>query len=297
MNTTKSILASLMMAIIVLVAFSGCDDNNNVMVVNEVPVPPQGVYSVTGDERVHVVFTSVYTQENDIDRYNVYRSLEPVDNYTFIGDVAALPNPDFEPVQYVFTDRDVSNGTTYYYAVTAVDKAGQESLLSYENVFDTPRPEGEVVLFATAQDPSRAGFDFVLGQYADTNQADVYVDIFDGILYLNAGVANTDLQDVGYTYPFSVDGLTTLAFDDVTYAPVNGWSQLGFTEIIQGHTYVIWTAANHFAKMRADVVNYGGRYVIFKWAYQTDEGNPELSVPGESPDHTVEYREKAGSSM
>src|SRR5947199_55619 len=61
-----------------------------------------------------------------------------------------------------FADNTVTNGNTYYYAVSAVDLAGQESPdLSFENVFDTPRPEGfGVTLTNSATTDATSGWDF-----------------------------------------------------------------------------------------------------------------------------------------
>ena len=41
-----------------------------------------------------------------------------------------------------YVDDDVRNGSTYFYAVSAYDYDGNESELSPEQVYDTPRPSG-----------------------------------------------------------------------------------------------------------------------------------------------------------
>ena len=61
---------------------TGCDDNNN-SVFNPVPPAPQGVFSVTGDGSVEVVWYGVY--ERDIDSYVVYRSFQPISTYPVFG--------------------------------------------------------------------------------------------------------------------------------------------------------------------------------------------------------------------
>jgi len=73
-----------------------------------------------------------------------------------------------------------------------------------------------------------------------------------------------DIQDFAY-----VDD-----FDDVDFAPSQGWSTLGYEEVILGHAYIIRTADNHYAKIRVE--NIGVSSVGFAWAYQTDPGNGEL---------------------
>jgi len=56
-------------------------------------------------------------------------------------------------------------------------------------------------------------------------------------------------------------------------------------EVIFGHSYIIWTRDNHFAKLRVNgfIRAYG---IVFDWAYQVDPGNPELAP---RPPHRDEY--------
>ncbi len=44
----------------------------------------------------------------------------------------------------------MTNGQTRFLAVSAIDRAGNESALSYDTVFDTPRPEGTRLNMVTA---------------------------------------------------------------------------------------------------------------------------------------------------
>jgi hypothetical protein len=100
--------------------------------------------------------------------------------------------------------------------------------------------------------------------------ADIYLDYDDDyqVYFLCVPDVYTDIQDFGYT-----DNL-----DDVNVAPDTtiGWSQLGWVEAILGHSYIIWTRDNHFAKLRIGEFCkcYG---IVFDWAYQVAEGNPELA--------------------
>ncbi|KPK99662.1 MAG: hypothetical protein AMJ91_07015, partial [candidate division Zixibacteria bacterium SM23_73_3] len=65
----------------------------------------------------------------------------------------------------------------------------------------------------------------------------------------------------------------------------HGWSQVGWVEVILGHSYIIWTRDNHYAKLR--VVGFTRSYgVIFDWAYQVDPGNQELAP---RPPHGENY--------
>ncbi|MCB0748236.1 MAG: hypothetical protein KDC90_12320, partial [Ignavibacteriae bacterium] len=49
-----------------------------------------------------------------------------------------------------------------------------------------------------------------------------------------------------------------------------------YTKALIGHTYVIWTWDNHFAKVRVKAIT--GDRVVFDWAYQLLEGEPQLKT-------------------
>jgi len=114
------------------------------------PHTVDGVYSVTGDGQVTIYWRA--NQESDIAYYKVYRNLSPTGTFSLVGSTP----------QTSFVDTGVANGNTYFYAVSAVDHAGQESAeLSFENVFDTPRPEGfGVSLNNTFVTDPQSGWDF-----------------------------------------------------------------------------------------------------------------------------------------
>ncbi len=228
-------------------------------VVNVVPdLPPHrvdGVYSVTGDLEVTIYWRA--NQESDIARYKVYRNNAPTGTFTLIGNTPQI--------QYV--DNAVTNGVTYYYAVAAVDLAGQESPdLSYENVFDTPRPEGFGATLSNAfvSDP-QSGWDF--SAYRTRPSLDTGTDIYYGAAsghYLVYAGAATDIQDAGY-----------VALRDVDFAPPSGWSADGQVEAIPGHSYIVWTRDGHYAKF--EVVSRDNAGMVMDWAYQIDLDNPELA--------------------
>ena len=58
------------------------------------------------------------------------------------------------------------------------------------------------------------------------------------------------------------------------YAPTTGWSDTKDEIAKVGHTYVIWTWNNHFAKMRVKSIT--NDRIVFDWAYQLLEGNTQL---------------------
>jgi hypothetical protein len=260
--------------------FVGCDeDDNTVSPVNKVPTTPQGVYSVTGDHAVWVYWNGIY--ERDVHHYVVYRSLQATTGYVAIANVTAEPNPDLDLLIYEYVDNLAQNGVKYWYAISAVDNAGQESPLSAEEVFDTPRPEGTETILPMDVAPTAAGFDLSADDVVpwDSPLADIWVDRYFEIIdidtvmhvYLNAGVETleqTDIQDFGYTDTLS----------DVGWAPIDGWSQLGYCEAIEGHTYIVWTWDDHYAKVRISDISPSGA-VSFEWAYQTVTGSLELAPP------------------
>ena len=278
----KSTLKAVLFGLVTLVLW-GCENDNQIIIADNVPAAPQGVYTITGDNAVYVYWNGPY--ERDIAEYWIYRSSDSISGYTVIGARDAVSNPNLDLIIYEFIDNTAVNGQTHFYAVASVDAAGHVSELSAEAVFDTPRPEGNAVIFDAAVEPSLAGYDLSGRVNVDWNSsaADIYIDRAVGIFYINVADALTDIQDVGYTD----------SFDDVGYAPISGWSENGWAEIIAGHTYIVWTRDLNYAKMRVESVNSSS--VSFRWAYQTDPDNPELIVIGnqdQKPQHGVEYMMK-----
>ena len=234
----------------------GCHGNNLTNVI--VDLPPhrvEGVYSVTGDREVTIYWR--LNQESDIDHYKVYRNLSPTGTFSLVGTTS----------QNQLTDTNVSNGVTYYYAVAAVDLAGQESAeLSVENVFDTPRPEGfGVRITNTFSTDATSGWDFSAS--ARRSSLDPLTDVYYGASgghYIIYAATGTEIQDDGY-----------VALRDVDFAPPAGWSADGQVEAIPGHSYIVLTIENHYAKF--EVVSRDNSMIVMDWAYQIDAGNPELT--------------------
>lgn len=230
----------------------------------QAPATPRGVYSVTGDHSVKIVWLG--SDEQDLDGYRVWRSMNVDGPYHVIAEITVSDLP----VRLEYTDHDVQNGETYFYAVSSFDYAGNESELSYEDVFDTPRPAGYgVALAAREYRAEDAGFDFSRHTvvHADDPDADIRISQDGTVFYLEAvdGIdVLTDIQDFGYTE----------TLDAVDWAPPSGWSANGWLEIIGGHTYIVWTRDNHFAKIRVTQINVHS--IRVDWAYQVDVGNPEL---------------------
>jgi len=257
----KALLGILLLAALGL---SGCEKNECVMCSSDnVPPPiPQGVNSITRDGSVLIYWRQIDDVNGDFDYYIVYRSdTDPDTGYWPIG----------ETTDTFFVDRNVDNGYTYYYAVSSVDRSGNVSLLSYDFVMDTPRPQGvNRKIYEYATYPDDAGWDLSAESVVpwDDVECDFYLEYVSesDVFYLNVRWTDIDIQDMGYT----------ASLDDISYCPLDGWSQNGWCEVILGHTYVFWTAEYNYAKIRVKAIDKENGSITFDWAYQTDPDNPEL---------------------
>ncbi len=227
------------------------------------PAIPTGVVVRNGDERVYVYWDN--NREADLAGYNIYASDSYDGRYMLIG------SSEFNN----YIDYDAVNGETYYYAVTAYDYNGNESELSYEDIYATPRPEGfNQAIFDYGRFPNTSGYSFSLYSVVayDSIDVDFFFENFQGDFYLDV-YDDTDIQDMGATNEIF----------DIEFAPVDGWSDTKDAVAIAGHTYVFWTWNNHFAKIRISSIT--AERMVFDWAYQTAEGNPmlkPLSISGRS---------------
>ena len=236
---------------------AGCNDNTTQPRDVTPPAAPRGLFSVTGDDQVTLYWFA--NTESDVSGYRIYESpcaSGPDCPYDRVGATAAT--------QFVVSG--LTNGITRFYAVSAVDHAGNESPLSVNDVFDTPRPAGSAALNNFVNGTANAGWDF--SAFSTVDKADPNTDIFFGyngsVFQMFTPDVNTDIQDAGYA----------TSLDAVDFAPNAGWSPTGTVELIPGHCYVVWTRDDHFAKFR--VTGLSPSVVSFNWAYQTAAGNPEL---------------------
>jgi hypothetical protein len=247
----------------------GCDDDKQDVIIFPTdgvpPAEPQGVFSVTGDTWVDIFW--IPNTEADLEGYGVYRSLDPVENYVLIEEVGIRPDPESGLISY--TDQRLTNGTTYYYGITAFDEEGLESDFNVDLIFDTPRAEGSVRLMNVEGFPGSSGFDFSRDDVVSWNdpRADIYFEHTREGYRIYATdqdpQAQTDIQDMGYAE----------YFDEIGWAPPEGWSRQGWVEAIEGHIYVIWTRDDHYAKIQ--VRSMTEDFVDLFWAYQTSDEYPQ----------------------
>ena len=251
----------------------GCNDNSTSPRDVTPPAAPRGLYSVTGDHQATLSWLA--NTESDLAGYRVYEAPCASGSncpYNRIGATAAT--------QYVATG--LTNGVTRFFAVSAVDAAGNESDLSYEDVFDTPRPAGSTalnngVVNDTLANIPGAGWDF--SAFAKVSSEDPNADIFYGNNGTIAEMFATS-QQVGpgqFLYTQIQDAGYHASLDAIDYSPVGpsaSWSPTGSVELIPGHCYIVWVWDDHYAKFR--VTGLSSSSVSLDWAYQTADGNPEL---------------------
>ena len=252
------------------ILLAGCSEKTTAPV--HPPAAPRGLFSVTGDGEVTLVWLA--NTEADVVGYRIYQGpCGGLDcEYTRI---AAIPAPaGLDSLEYVVTG--LTNGETRFFAVAAVNRAGAESDLSYEDVFDTPRPAGTgLVLNNYLVYATNIGYDF--SAFARTNVTDPPADVFFGYHEDSTGFIHqqvfvpdysTDIQDAGW--------VSSLDAVDFAPGPDSGWSPSGTVEAIVGHAYVVWTRDDHYAKFRITAV--GPAQVTLDWAYQIDPGNRDLKA-------------------
>jgi hypothetical protein len=248
---------------------AGCHDEPTAPIVP--PAAPRGLFSVTGDGAVTLVWLA--NTERDVVSYRIYEGPCGGTDCDYAV-IATIPAPRVQYVQYVVTG--LTNGRTRFFAVAAVNRAGAESVLSYDEVFDTPRPAGTgLVLNNFLAGGENIGYDF--SAYVRTNTTGAPADICFGYFVDSTGYlyqqvfasdVSTDIQDAGY--------VSSLDAVDFAPGPGSGWSPSGTVEAVLGHAYVVWTRDNHYAKFRVTAV--GPASVTFDWAYQIDAGNRELKA-------------------
>jgi hypothetical protein len=238
--------------VLTIMLFAGCREH--FLLDTTPPVPPEGIQALALDNAVELSWLP--NPEPDVAGYKVWVSDTYDGRYHVIGSTDGRK----------FVDYGASNGIRTYYGVTAYDYDRNESELSTDVVYATPRPEGYgVKIYDYLSSPGTAGYDF--STYSIGNYNDDYTDFFfestNGHFYLDVW-KDSDIQDTGYTR----------SLYEIAVAPAAGWSPSKYVEAIVGHTYVIWTWDDHYAKVRVREVT--ASRITFDWTYQVAKSNPEL---------------------
>lgn len=143
-----------------------------------VPLAPTNVAAEAADSEVTMTWKAV----SKADSYNVYRSTTNGGPYSLVDKVTTNS----------YTDTSVTNDTTYYYVITAVNSVGEspQSLQVSATPTDAPTPvEGDLI---------------VKYRNADSNAADN--QIRPHLQLENTGSQAIDLQNIKLRYYFTVDG-------------------------------------------------------------------------------------------
>ena len=241
------------LAAVSLLAFSGCHRPFDHPSYGP-PSPPTGISTQTGDNVIQLFWNP--NPEPNIAGYNIYVGPSYQGKYQWIGSSGIT----------TFVDRGAVNGTTYYYAVTAYDFDGNESDLSRDVAYDIPRPEGYGATLSDYRTVTQtAGYDFsqyLILPYNDV-RTDIWYEYYNGVSYMDVNT-DSDIQDMG----------PTQSILDINQAPGSGWSSTHDVQLAVGHTYVVWTFDDHYAKFRVSSLSPGR--VVFDWAYQLQKSNPLL---------------------
>jgi hypothetical protein len=183
----------------------------------------------------------------------------------------------------------LTNGVPRCYAAAAESIEGWESLWSPIRA-DTPRPDARnVLVYAFQADQTVSGFRF----FQDAN-ADGQVGALELGIVTDGGRTDIDFwmdRDANGDFFFVPERLgTEIALyspgpiEDLTaidIAPEAGYSRQAI-QAVPGFGYVFqMDGGDGFARFGAiRVTHVGADFIIFDWSYQTDPGNPELSIGG-----------------
>jgi hypothetical protein len=270
----------------------GCEKTKYVTV-GDAPAIPLGVSSVTHDGYITIYWNA--NNDNGLTKgYGVYRytgTQGNQDQYVLLDKVDVGDNT---AETYSYDDHTAENGSTYYYAVDAYNDFG-ESDLSNPDVFDTPRPEGSAQVYDYHETPGSAGFDFSRARVVafDDGTADIHFEYdTDFNTYFLEASQGADFMDFG----------ATSSINDVGWGDPGGgtgWSTIGYTELIVGHSYIVWTSDNHYATFRVEAFSTGStHYVSIDWAYQpSDNGDNRKELkprPTTRPVHAANYGRRDG---
>jgi hypothetical protein len=181
----------------------------------------------------------------------------------------------------------MTNGVPRCFGISAVSREGYESLWSPLRQ-DTPRPDARnTLVYAYNKNQAQSGFRFwqdlntdgraqasELGLVQDGNLTSsdfwVYRDPTDSTLWLVPEFSGTRMR----LYSNSpVADLTSIDF-----APASGYAR-SMIQAVPGYAYVFEIVEGSTVRYGALRMTHVGRdYLIFDWSFQTDPGNPELSI-------------------
>lgn len=250
---------------------------------------PESTWSVSLDGAILVAWADnafLNAPEGAFNNYRVYGTSYDLD-MAECGGVWTLEGTTVAPE---FIASALTNGVPMCFVVSAESVEGWESLWS-DSIPDTPRPDARNVLMTPLQvDPLLSGFRFFqdlnTDGFVDDNELglvrgdqpdnDFRISLAGSTVFIEPVRAGARVAPYGTT---AIDDLTSI---DV--APVSGYSTVPISAE-PGFGYVFqMDGGDGFLRFGAlRVTHVGQQFIIFDWSYQTDPGNPELSVRGGLP--------------
>lgn len=242
---------------------------------------PAWLSSTTLDGAIHLYWSDnpYQNQPDGFKQYRVYSASYSLDQ----NECGASWSLEGTTISPEFLAGALTNGVSRCFGVSSESIEGWESLWS-DLIADTPRPDARnVLIFPFQVDPTASGFRFAgavqLGVVAAGNDpnVDFWVDRdVNGDLWITPVRAGTEVALYG-TEP--IEDLTS-----ITYAPEIGYARTAI-QAVPGYGYVFqMSGGDGFFRYGAlRVTHASADYLIFDWSYQTDPGNPELSIRGGQP--------------
>jgi hypothetical protein len=246
---------------------------------------PSWIASTSLDGAIYVAWAdnAFATAPDGFKRYHVYSAPYSLDD-RLCDEAWAREGTTVAPE---FLVGALANGSPRCFGVSAESIEGFESLWSPIRA-DTPRPDARNVLVAAFDfDQTVSGFRFFkdsngngqaeapeLGIVRDGSGSDIDFRVErdpNGDFFLVPVRSGTEVAQYG-TGPIA--DLTS-----IDIAPTAGYSPLAVQAVPQFGYVFQMTAGDPYLRFGAIRVTHVGRdYLIFDWSYQTDPGNPELSV-------------------
>jgi fibronectin type 3 domain-containing protein len=218
------------------------------------PAAPTGLTATAGNNTVSLDWNN--NSEPDINGYNVYRSTTSGSSYVKLNSLL-LTNSDYN-------DSNVSNNTTYYYVVTAVDAGSNESGYSSE-------------VSATPNLPV-------------TGTGAILREWWTGI----TGTAVSDLtSDVNYPDNSTGRALITKLQGPTNWADNYGTSIRGYVIPPVNGSYVFWIASDANSELWLSTNNNPANAVLIAYIPGNPQSSPESLVAGQK--YYIEVLHKAGT--
>ncbi len=249
---------------------------------------PSWIESTSLNGAIHLAWSDnpYQTTPSAFKQYRVYSTAYSIDT-GLCNELWGLEGTTIAPE---FLAGALPNGQPRCFGVSAESVEGYESLWSPIRA-DTPRPDARNVVVAAREfDAATAGFRFwrdlngdgqvsanelgLVGSGNDLNNIDFFVtrEATGGMQFTTARAGSGVLQ-------YGSGPVADLTSIDI--APLPPYAT-GTFQLRPGYGYVFeMDAGDQYARYGAIRVTHVGRdYVIIDWSYQTDPGNPELSVGG-----------------